>query len=301
MRIGLIGLGRMGGNMADRLTSAGHEVVGFAPHKETVDKAVEKGIIAAYSPEELIQKLNTPRAIWLMIPAGKPIDDALQDLMQRLNQGDIIVDGGNSYYKDTIRRAALLQEKGINFVDVGTSGGIWGKEEGYSMMIGGSKENVEYLKPIFETLAPSPDMGWGHVGANGAGHFVKMVHNGIEYGLMQAFAEGFALMKRKKEFNLDVKQIAEIWRFGSVIRSWLLDLIARALSEDADLTDVEPYVADSGEGRWTVFEAIEQDLAAPAITLSLLERLRSREKDDYLDKLLAVMREQFGGHDVKRK
>ena len=301
MKIGLIGLGRMGGNMAERLTGAGHEVVGYATHKETVDRAVEKGIIGAYSIEDLLQKLNLPRIIWLMIPAGKPIDDAIRDLLPKLDKGDIIVDGGNSYYKDTIRRAALLQESGINFVDVGTSGGIWGKQEGYSMMIGGTKETVEYLKPIFETLAPSSDKGWGYVGTNGAGHFVKMVHNGIEYGLMQAFAEGFALMKRKKEFDLDMKQIAEIWRFGSVIRSWLLDLIARALSEDAELADVEPYVADSGEGRWTVFEAIEQDLAAPAITLSLLERIRSREKDDYLDKLLAVMREQFGGHDVKRK
>ena len=301
MELGIVGLGRMGANMAERLIRGSHRVVGYDPHKETVDRVVEKGLVGAYSLDEMLQKLSPPRIIWLMIPAGEPIDKAIQDMLPRLDRGDIIIDGGNSNYKDTVRRSMSLQDNGIQYVDVGTSGGIWGITEGYSMMVGGSKEAVEHLKPIFETLAPSPDKGWGHVGPSGSGHFVKMVHNGIEYGLMQSFAEGFALMNRKKEFSLDLKQVAEIWRYGSVVRSWLLDLISQALTEDANLTDVEPYVADSGEGRWAVFEAVDQDLATPVITLSLLQRLSLREKDDYVDKLLAVMREQFGGHDVKRR
>ena len=300
MEIGIIGLGRMGANMAERLLHGGHKVVGHARHKETVTRAAKKGVVGAYSLDELLDKLKTPKVIWLMIPAGAPIDKTIQELLPSLGKGDIIVDGGNSNYKDTIRRASKLQENGVHFVDVGTSGGIWGLKEGYCMMIGGEPETVEYLRPIFQTLAPSPETGWGHVGPNGAGHFVKMVHNGIEYGLMQAYAEGFALMKGKKDFNLDLNQIAEIWRYGSVIRSWLLDLIKEALNEDAELANVEPYVADSGEGRWTVFEAIDQDVPAPVITISLLERLRSRDKKSYADRLLAVMREQFGGHNVKR-
>jgi len=251
--------------------------------------------------EELAKKLPKPRVIWLMIPAGDPVDQTIQALTPLLESGDVIIDGGNSNYKDTMRRAAALKEKGIHYVDVGTSGGIWGLKEGYCMMIGGQKGVVEQLRPIFETLAPAPDKGWGYMGPNGAGHFAKMIHNGIEYGVMEAYSEGFALLKRKEEFNIDLHEVAEVWRYGSVIRSWLLDLIANALAEDPELRDVEPFVEDSGEGRWTVFEAIDQDVSAPVITLSLLQRLRSRDKESFSDRLLAVMRQRFGGHAAKRK
>jgi len=300
MQLGMIGLGRMGLNMATRLVKDGHIVVGYARREETVNRAKEKGIDGAYSLKELVEKLSVPRIIWLMIPAGDPIDKTIQDISPELEEGDVIVDGGNSNYKDSIRRAALLKENKIHYVDVGTSGGIWGLTEGYSMMVGGEKDVVERLNPIFETLAPSKDKGWGHVGTNGAGHFVKMVHNGIEYGLMQAYAEGFALLKKKSEFNLNLHQIAEIWRFGSVVRSWLLDLTSQALEEDSELENIAPYVEDSGEGRWTIFEAIDLDVAAPIITLSLLRRLRSRDNESFADRILAVMRQKFGGHAVKR-
>lgn len=296
----MIGLGRMGLNMATRLVKGGHKVVGYARREETVNQAKEKGIDGAYSLKELVQKLSVPRILWLMIPAGDPIDKTIQDISPELEEGDVIVDGGNSNYKDSIRRAALLKENKIHYVDVGTSGGIWGLTEGYSMMVGGEKDVVEQLNPIFETLAPAKDKGWGHVGTNGAGHFVKMVHNGIEYGLMQAYAEGFALLKKKSEFNLSLHQIAEIWRFGSVVRSWLLDLTSQALEEDSELKNIAPYVEDSGEGRWTIFEAIDLDVAAPIITLSLLRRLRSRDNESFADRILAVMRQKFGGHAVKR-
>lgn len=300
MELGIIGLGRMGSNMTVRLLKGGHRVVGNARTKESVDRIVEKGAEGAYTLDELVNKLDSPRVIWLMIPAGSPVDKTIQALIPEVDQGDIIIDGGNSYYKDTKRRADLLKEKKINFVDVGTSGGVWGLTEGYSMMVGGEKAVVNKLTPIFETLAPASDKGWGHVGPNGAGHFVKMVHNGIEYGLMQAYAEGFSLMKKKEEFKLDMHQITEIWRYGSVVRSWLLDLTAQALSKGSDLNKIIPYVEDSGEGRWTVFEAIDLDVAAPVITLSLLRRLSSRDKESYADRLLALMRESFGGHAVKR-
>ena len=300
MELGIIGLGRMGSNMTVRLLKGGHRVVGNARTKESVDRIIKKGAEGAYTLDELVNKLNPPRVIWMMIPAGSPVDKTIQALIPKVDQGDIIIDGGNSYYKDTKRRADLLKEKKINFVDVGTSGGIWGVTEGYSMMVGGEKEVVNKLSPIFETLAPASDKGWGHVGPNGAGHFVKMVHNGIEYGLMQAYAEGFSLMKKKEEFKLDMHQIAEIWRHGSVVRSWLLDLTAQALLKDSDLNRIIPYVEDSGEGRWTVFEAIDLDVSAPVITLSLLRRLSSRDKESYADRLLALMREGFGGHAVKR-
>lgn len=301
MELGMIGLGRMGSNMTVRLLQGGHKVVGYARHAETVNRIVEKGASGAYSLEELAQKLPLPRVIWMMIPAGDPVDKTIQALLSHLEPDDVIVDGGNSNYKDTVRRGAILRERYIHFVDVGTSGGVWGLAEGYCMMVGGEEEVVERLRPIFETLAPAPDKGWGHVGPTGAGHFVKMVHNGIEYGIMESYSEGFALLKRKEEFNVDLHQTAEIWRYGSVIRSWLLDLISEALAEDAELRDIEPFVADSGEGRWTVFEAIDQDVSAPVITLSLLQRLRSRDKESFSDRLLAVMRQQFGGHAVKRK
>jgi 6-phosphogluconate dehydrogenase len=300
MELGIIGLGRMGSNMTVRLLKGGHRVVGNARTKESVDRIVEKGAEGAYTLDELVNKLDSPRVIWLMIPAGSPVDKTIQALIPEVDQGDIIIDGGNSYYKDTKRRADLLKEKKINFIDVGTSGGVWGLTEGYSMMVGGEKAVVNKLAPIFETLAPASDKGWGHVGPNGAGHFVKMVHNGIEYGLMQAYAEGFSLMKKKEEFKLDIHQIAEIWRYGSVVRSWLLDLTAQALSKGSDLNKIIPYVEDSGEGRWTVFEAIDLDVAAPVITLSLLRRLSSRDKESYADRLLALMRESFGGHAIKR-
>ncbi|UCD73163.1 MAG: decarboxylating 6-phosphogluconate dehydrogenase, partial [Candidatus Bathyarchaeota archaeon] len=252
MELGMIGLGRMGGNMTERLIRGGHRIVGYARRQESVQRVVEKGAEGAFSLEEMVQKLTHPQAIWLMIPAGDPVDKTIQELLQYVKAGDTIIDGGNSFYKDTLRRGVMLKEKGIHYVDVGTSGGIWGLTEGYSMMIGGEKKAVERLRPIFETLAPGPDRGWGHVGPSGAGHFVKMVHNGIEYGLMEAFAEGFAILKKKEEFNLDLHQVAEIWRHGSVVRSWLLDLSARALAENSDLRDVVPYVDESGEGRWTV-------------------------------------------------
>ncbi|MFC1487953.1 phosphogluconate dehydrogenase (NAD(+)-dependent, decarboxylating) [Thermoproteota archaeon] len=301
MEIGMIGLGRMGANMSERLMNVGHGVVGYARRPESVNRLLKKGIMGTYSLKELVQKLCSPRIIWLMIPAGKPVDTTLEMLLELLDEGDIVVDGGNSNYKDTLRRAAILKEKGIHFVDVGTSGGVWGLKEGYSMMVGGEKEVVEYLHPILETLAPAPDKGWNYVGSNGAGHFVKMVHNGIEYGIMEAYAEGFALLKSKEEFEFDLQSISEIWRYGSVIRSWILDLIANALQVDPELNNVMPYVEDSGEGRWTVFEAIDQNVATPVIILSLLQRINSRDKEKFSDRLLAVMREQFGGHKVKRK
>lgn len=297
----MIGLGRMGLNMSKRLMSKGHKVLGYARRVESVKRAIDIGAIGTYSIDELVQNLPLPRTIWLMIPAGNPVEKTIQALYLKLESGDIIIDGGNSNYKDTMRRAMMLMEKGIHYVDVGTSGGVWGLTEGYSMMVGGEKEVVDYLRPILEVLAPAPDKGWGYVGPNGAGHFVKMVHNGIEYGLMEAYSEGFSLLKRKEEFNLNLHQVAEIWQYGSVIRSWLLDLTVQALTGDTDLKNIEPYVADSGEGRWTVFEAIDLDISAPVITLALLQRLRSRDRESFSDRLLAVMRQQFGGHAVKEK
>ena len=291
----------MGANMTERLLRGGHRVVSYDRNPQAVQSVVEKGAVGADSLTALVQQLTPPRMIWLMVPSGDPVDQTIQALMPYLRPGDAVVDGGNSNYKDTLRRAGMLKEKGFHLVDVGTSGGIWGLKEGYSMMVGGDPEVVKRLKPILQTLAPASDRGWGHVGPSGAGHFVKMVHNGIEYGLMQAYAEGFALMERKSDFNLDLHQIAEIWRDGSVVRSWLLDLIAQALAESPDLHGIKPYVADSGEGRWTVFEAVDLDVSAPVITLSLLQRFRSREQDSFADKLLAMMRYQFGGHPLKRE
>lgn len=300
MELGMIGLGRMGANMSERLVRGGHRVVGYARTQESVQRVVRFGAEGVRSLADLVENLRPPRVIWLMIPAGDPVDQTLATLQPLVRAGDMIVDGGNSYYKHTVRRAAMLSEHNINYVDVGTSGGIWGLTEGYSLMIGGPNDVVARLRPIFETLAPGREQGWGHVGPSGAGHFVKMVHNGIEYGMMQALAEGFTILKRKREFGLKLHQIAEIWRYGSVVRSWLLDLTARALHNDQDLADVVPYVADSGEGRWTAVEALDLDTAAPVITLALMQRLRSRDTTAYADRLLALMREQFGGHEVKR-
>ena len=300
MDLAMIGLGKMGGNMTTRLVRGGHRVVAHARSEESVLAAEANGAVGARSLDEVVARLYPPRTAWLMVPSGEATETTLHGLLDRLSPGDTMVDGGNSNYKDTIRRAALVKERGLDFVDCGTSGGIWGLTEGYSLMIGGEKAVVDRLRPVFATLAPAVDAGWGHVGPHGAGHFVKMVHNGIEYGMMQSFAEGFEVLKAKKEFGLDVHQIATLWQRGSVVRSWLLDLTAAALAEDPELTDIRGWVADSGEGRWTVAEAIDLDVPAPVITLSLLMRLASRQDESFSAKLLAAMRNQFGGHDVKK-
>ena len=299
MTLGMIGLGKMGANMARRLLRNDHEVVGFDLDPDAVADLQAAGGRGASSLSELTAALKPPRVCWVMVPAGDAVDATLDDLLGLLDEGDIVVDGGNSNYQDTLRRAERLQEAGLHYVDVGTSGGVWGLEDGYSMMVGGPDEAVETLRPAFETLAPGPEKGWGHVGPVGAGHFVKMVHNGIEYGLMQAYAEGFHIMQAKDEFDLDLKQVAETWRFGSVIRSWLLDLAAWALDGDQDLPEIAAWVDDSGEGRWTVQEAIDLDVPAPVITDALIQRLQSRQDDTYAHKLLAALRNQFGGHAVK--
>ena len=301
MKLGMIGLGRMGANMAERLTRGGHRVVGFDPKPDARMELKDKGAEAADSLVTLIAMLPAPRVLWLMVPAGEITDATLTNLLPLLSANDTVVDGGNSYYKDTLRRSKSFADHGINYIDCGTSGGVWGLAEGYSMMIGGDDAAVERLRPIFETLAPSKDRGWGHVGPVGAGHFTKMIHNGIEYGMMQAYAEGFSILQHKAEFGLDLHGVAEIWRHGSVVRSWLLDLTSAALEKNPTMTGIAPYVDDSGEGRWTVAEAIDLDVAAPVITLSLLERLRSRDADSYSDKLLAAMRNQFGGHAIKKE
>jgi 6-phosphogluconate dehydrogenase len=301
MEIGMIGLGRMGANMAARLVRGGHKAFGYDPNADARKRVEEDGISAYDSLTSLVGAMKKPRAIWMMVPAGAPVDETIASLTNYLEQGDILIDGGNSNYKDTMRRAESLKQNGIAYVDAGTSGGIWGLKEGYSMMIGGDEKTVEQLRPIFETLAPTPTTGWGRVGPSGAGHLVKMVHNGIEYGMMQAYAEGLSILKHKKDFGLDAHQIAEIWRYGSVIRSWLLDLTADALGKNPELEGIAPVVADSGEGRWTVFEAIDNDVPAPIITLSLIERLRSRDKESFSDKLLSAMRNEFGGHPIVKE
>jgi len=302
MYLGMIGLGKMGGNMVRRLLKGGHQVVGYNRTADITDQlAAEAGLIPAYSIQELIQKLPAPRAVWVMVPAGAATEETVLQLSEMLSPDDIIIDGGNSFYKDDIRRAPIVAAKGLHYIDTGTSGGIWGITEGYSMMIGGDPEIVERLRPIYETLAPAHDKGWGRVGPVGSGHFVKMIHNGIEYGMMQAFAEGFEIMHAKKDFSLDLSQIAEIWQTGSVVRSWLLDLTANALKEDQSLEKIAGWVADSGEGRWTVFEAVDLDVPAPVITLSLQQRFVSRQSESYAAKLLAAMRNQFGGHAIKPK
>jgi 6-phosphogluconate dehydrogenase len=301
MDIGMIGLGRMGANMAERLVRGGHRVVGFARTASSRKSAEDKGAESAPSLDALVAKLQPPRTLWLMIPAGVPVDETISELLPLVSAGDVLVDGGNSNYRDTLRRAEMLAQKKIRYLDCGTSGGVWGLAEGYSLMIGGDAAAVERLRPVFETLAPAADRGWGRVGPSGSGHFTKMVHNGIEYGLMQAYAEGFAILRHKAQFHLDLHQVAEIWRHGSVVRSWLLDLSSAALAKNPQLEGIAPYVADSGEGRWTVAEAIDLDVAAPVISLSLLARLRSRDADSFADKLLAAMRNQFGGHEIKKE
>ena len=299
MELGMIGLGKMGGFMVERLVRGGHKVIGFDRDAAAVQRVAATGAGGADTLEKLIGQLKVPRAVWLMVPAGTPVDETIDLLTPHLSPGDTIIDGGNSYYRDSMRRAAALKPKKLNFVDCGTSGGVWGLKEGYSMMIGGDADVVQRLAPIFQTLAPGPDKGWGRVGPAGAGHFVKMVHNGIEYGIMQAYAEGLDLLRHKKEFGLDLLQIGEIWQFGSVIRSWLLDLTVDALSHNPTLEGIEAYVTDSGEGRWTAIEGIELGVPTPVITSALDARFRSQDPEPFANKLLAMMRHEFGGHAVK--
>ena len=299
MDIGLAGLGRMGGNMARRLARGGVRVVGFDPDDGTRAALAAEGVIAAAgSLADAVAMLAPPRIVWLMVPAGAPTEQALQALMPVLAGGDVVVDGGNANYKDSQRRAALLADAGLEFVDCGVSGGVWGLANGYTLMYGASAEAAARVLPIMRLLAPAPDRGHLHCGPVGAGHFVKMIHNGIEYGMMQSFAEGFALMENKRELGLDVAAIAETWRHGSVVRSWLLDLIAEFLGQDATLADIAPVVADSGEGRWTVEEAVAQGLPAPVLALALMARFESQGRADYAGRLLAMMRKSFGGHAV---
>ena len=300
MELGMIGLGRMGGNMAQRLLKGGHRVVTYDRSAESVSASQAQGAVGASSMEELVTMLASPRAVWVMVPAGQPTEDAIDGLAALLSEGDTILEGGNSNYKDSMRRAEKLAGNGIDFLDVGTSGGIWGLAEGYCLMVGGKKEAFQRLENVFQTLAPSDDRGYGYVGPSGAGHFVKMIHNGIEYGLMEAYAEGFEIMGAKVDFQLDLAQIAETWRYGSVVRSWLLDLAAASLAEDPNLDSLQAYVEDSGEGRWTVQESVDLAVPAPVITLSLQQRFRSRQDQPLGGKVLAALRNQFGGHSVKK-
>ncbi len=297
MQIAMIGLGRMGMNMVRRLLKGNHQVIAYNRTPNKTDEIVKEGAIGAYSLPELVGKLSPPRVVWLMLPAGPAIDDHLAQLNELLSEGDMVIDGGNTYYKDDIRRAEMLAEKDIQFLDAGVSGGIWGLEVGYCMMVGGAKENYEHLEPIFETLAPED--GYLYCGATGAGHFVKMVHNGIEYGMMQAYGEGFDILEASPYAeSLNYAEVAHLWNQGSVIRSWLLELAEAAFKKDRKLSDIRGYVEDSGEGRWTVQQAVETGVSAPVISLSLFRRFRSREDDSYADKVIAALRREFGGHAV---
>ena len=299
-KIGMVGLGRMGANMARRLARGGAQVVAYNRHFEVAEKlAKETGLAAARSLEELVAQLEVPRVVWLMLPAGDATQQAIDQLASLLAPGDILVDGANAFYKDSQRRVAELAPRGIRFVDAGVSGGVWGLENGYALMVGGEAAAMAPLEPFLKVLAPAPDKGWLHCGPVGSGHFVKMVHNGIEYGMMQSFAEGLALLKGKQDFNLDLAAISEMWRHGSVVRSWLLDLTAEFLKNDQQLDAIEPYVSDSGEGRWTAFEAVEQGIPAPVMSLALMMRFATQGANDYPAKLLAMMRKGFGGHAVK--
>jgi len=296
----MIGLGKMGANMVRRLRHAGHDVVGFSLDQAVMQQLSEEcGMAQAASPAALVAALQGPRVIWLMLPAGEVTENTLRELRGLLSPGDVVIEGGNSYYKDSQRRALDMKQIGVDYVDAGTSGGIWGLENGYALMVGGEAAAVARVEPILKSLAPAPDKGWLHCGPSGSGHFTKMVHNGIEYGMMQAYADGFALMKGKTEFNLDLAAIAEMWRHGSVVRSWLLDLTAEFLANDQELDSIEPFVADSGEGRWTVLESVEQGVPTPVMTMALMRRFASQGKDIFPNKMLAMMRKGFGGHAVK--
>ena len=300
MEIGMVGLGRMGGNMAHRLLLAGHRVLTYDREQAAVAASQDLGAVGLTSVEDLVAALAVPRAVWVMVPAGQPTEDTIDALAPLLQPGDAVLDGGNSFYKDSIRRGEKLASRGIDFIDVGTSGGIWGLTEGYALMVGGNAEAVKRLEPVFHSLAPAKDKGYTHAGPTGAGHFVKMVHNGIEYGLMQAYAEGFELMAAKEEFDLDLPKIAESWRNGSVVRSFLLDLTAAALKEEPGLESLQAYVEDSGEGRWTVQESVDLGVPIPVITASLQQRFRSRQEQPFGGRLLAALRNRFGGHAVRR-
>ncbi len=300
MQLGIIGLGRMGANMARRLRRGGVPLAAFNRNAAvTQELAAETGLVAFTEIEKLVASLATPRVVWLMLPAGEVTEAHVHKVADLLSPGDVSVDGANSYYKDSMRRAAMLSGRGIHFVDAGVSGGIWGLANGYATMVGGEPDAVAIVEPFIKVLAPGADFGWLHCGPAGSGHFVKMVHNGIEYGMMQALAEGFALMQKKAEFNLDLAAVADMWRHGSVVRSWLLDLTADFLKQDQKLDAIEPYVADSGEGRWTALEAVEQGVPAPVITLALMERFASQGAADFGNRMLAMMRKGFGGHAVK--
>jgi 6-phosphogluconate dehydrogenase len=300
MQLGIIGLGRMGGNMARRLRRADVEVIGFNRDVSSTEAlAAECGLVPAKSAEELVAKLDAPRLVWLMLPAGEITELYVREMLELLQPGDILIDGANSYYKDSMRRGALLAKSEIRFIDAGVSGGVWGLENGYAMMVGATDEAFAIVRPLIEALAPAVDRGWVHTGPVGSGHFVKMIHNGIEYGMMQAYAEGFALMQGRDDFGLDLAAVAECWRHGSVVRSWLLDLSADVLANDQRLDGVEPFVADSGEGRWTAIEGIEQGIPTPVMSLALMTRFASQGRQDFSSKLLAMMRNQFGGHAIR--
>ena len=296
MKVGFVGFGRMGGNMVTRLVQRGHEIAVFARRPEVREEVKAKGASPAASLEELVGQLPSPRVVWLMVPSGDATEQNITAFLPLLARGDILIDGGNSYYKDSIRRAGMARARGIHFIDAGTSGGIWGLKIGYCLMVGGDPEPVRVVEPVFRDLAP--EGGYLHAGPNGAGHFVKMVHNGIEYGMLQAYAEGFAIL-HASQFPLDLHAISDLWNHGSVVRSWLLELAERAFAEDPRMESLRGYVEDSGEGRWTVAEAVERNVPAPVITLSLLQRLRSREREDFGDKVIAALRNQFGGHAVR--
>ena len=303
MKLAMIGLGKMGGNMVRRLVKDGHEVVAFNRSPQTaIDLSKEvDNVTPVANLSELIKALEPPRAIWLMVP-HQSVDESIASLLDAgMTKGDVLIDGGNSNFNSSKQRAKDLSLAGINFVDSGTSGGVWGLEKGYSIMVGGTDEAVNMVRPALESLAPAKDKGWGHVGPAGAGHYVKMVHNGIEYGMMQAFAEGFELLEAKKEMDLDLQQVAEIWQHGSVVRSWLLDLIADAFSEDKTLSALSDYVDDSGEGRWTVQDSIDLAVPTPVLTLALQMRFRSRQDDAFGGKVLNAMRAGFGGHSIRSK
>ena len=296
MKLGMIGLGKMGGNMTLRLLRGGHDVVGFARTQESIDKVVAEGGTGAASLEDLASKLDPPRVVWLMVPAGDATEETVTRLSDLLDEGDVVIDGGNSRYTDSVRRAEMLKERGIAFLDSGTSGGIWGLDNGYCLMVGGDQAAFERVEPILETLAPKD--GYALVGRSGAGHFTKMVHNGVEYALMQAYGEGFELL-HSSDFELDVAQVAEVWRHGSVVRSWLLDLAAKAFEGDPNLDSIAPYIEDSGEGRWTITHAIDNAVPVPTIATALFARFASRQDASFAGKVIAALRREFGGHAVR--
>jgi 6-phosphogluconate dehydrogenase len=298
MELGMIGLGRMGANMTERLLRGGHKLITYDRSPEAIQRCVDKGAFGAHSLADFVKQVSLPRVIWLMVPSGEPVDLTIEQLLPSLLENDIIIDGGNSHYKDSIRRADKLKQLGIHLVDAGTSGGIWGLQEGYCLMIGGEKAIVEQLEPIFKTLAP--ENGFAHVGASGAGHFAKMVHNGIEYGMLQAYGEGFEMLKAS-QFEFDLGKISHLWNQGSVVRSWLLELAENAFQKDPQLSSIKGYVEDSGEGRWAVLEAVEREIPASVLTLSLFARYASRQEDSFSAKVIAALRNEFGGHAVRKE